>query len=367
VLSIDGHAHPAIPSSRKLLVVEIAFSGSSEAEWRIGVHAVHADVSYRPPRRTPKPVVRGLSPATVVGPAGQEIHTDELGRVRVQFPWDREGKRDEHSSLWVRVVEPWAGVGFGGVVLPRIGQEVLVAFLDGDPDQPVISGRVHNALQQVPYKLPVYKTRSTWKSDSSLGSGGFNEIMFEDAAREELVFQQAQKDRQRLVKNDEILTVGHDRQKLVKHDESERTEGYRRIWVGADADFVTVSRVRERIEGGVHTVIRGDQADAVDGDASTVVAHDRNEKVGGRMALAAAEAVHFIAGDAATGESADTTVRGPGGFIRIDGAGVTIVGTVVSINAGGAPGSGPGSHPEPPEEPPQEQPDPPLPPFSPSV
>ncbi len=167
VFAIDGHPHSDITEAQRLLVTHARFVGTPEGEWKMSGRALFTDVRYLPPRRTPKPRVQGVQTATVVGPKGQEIHTDEFGRVRVQFPWDREGKSDNLSSCWIRVSQGWAGTGYGMIVIPRIGQEVLVGFLEGDPDQPVIVGRVFNATQRVPYKLPDHKTRSTWKSDSS--------------------------------------------------------------------------------------------------------------------------------------------------------------------------------------------------------
>jgi type VI secretion system secreted protein VgrG len=131
---------------------------------------------FRPPRLTSTPLMRGTQTAIVVGPAGEEIHVDKYGRVKVQFHWDREGKYDEHSSCWVRVSQPVAGKGWGAMWIPRIGQEVIVDFLDGDPDRPIITGRVYNAESMPPYTLPDEKTKSTLKSYSSKGGGGFNEI-----------------------------------------------------------------------------------------------------------------------------------------------------------------------------------------------
>src|SRR6185503_14498635 len=188
---------------------------------------------------TPKPQISSVQSATVVGPAGQEIHVDELGRVRLQFLWDRHGKNDDNSSPWIRVSQGWAGTGYGMIVIPRIGQEVLVGFLDGDPDQPIIVGRVFNQTQLVPYKLPDHKTRSAWKSNSSLGGGGFNEIMFEDLKHEELVWMQAQKNLRKLVKNDENITIGHDRRKYVVRNEIETTSGTRIEVTGANRIEIT--------------------------------------------------------------------------------------------------------------------------------
>jgi type VI secretion system secreted protein VgrG len=352
IFSVDNHPHPEITESRRLLVLESSFEGSAGGEWTLSGYAVFADAPYRPPRRTPKPIVHGFQSAMVVGPKGQEIHTDEFGRVRVQLHWDREGAKDEDSSCWMHVNQGWGGMGYGMIVLPRIGQEVLVGFLEGDPDHPAIMGRVYNALQQVPYRLPEHKTRSAWKSDSSLGSGGFNEIMFEDLEAKELVWQQAEKDRQRLVNEDEFGTVGHDRQKLVKNDESERTEGSRKRWVGKDADGVTKQHRRERDEVDVHVEVRGDRSEQVDGKESLTVVKDLQERVDGRLALRAKRQVHYVAGEEYVGEGgSDVTVKGPGGFIKIDAAGITIEGTKVKINVSGSSGKGKGSEPEAPEEP----------------
>src|SRR6185503_1113157 len=149
--------------------------------------AVSADVPYRPELCTPKPVVHGVESATVVGPAGEEIYTDEVGRVRVHCHWDRESGMDEKSSCWVHVSQPWGGAGFGGTNLPRIGQEVIVDFLGGDPDRPIITGRVYTNLQKTPYKLPENKTQSGWKSSSSPSTGGYNELRFEDKKGQEHV------------------------------------------------------------------------------------------------------------------------------------------------------------------------------------
>ncbi|MEZ4300790.1 MAG: type VI secretion system tip protein TssI/VgrG, partial [Polyangiaceae bacterium] len=287
VFSIDGHPHAGLPSSARLLVVQTTLDASLQGEWKLRVAAVPADIPYRPPQITQKPIAHGFQSGTVVGPAGEEIHTDEFGRVRVQFAWDREGKSDDNSSCWMRVHQGWGGLGYGMINLPRIGQEVLVTFLEGDPDQPVVAGRAYNAVAQVPYKLPAHKTRSTWKSDSSKGSGGFNEIMLEDLKGQELVWEQAEKDRVRLVKNDEVITVGHDRQITVKNDLEERTDGFRRAYVGKDSDFVVKQDVRERVEGDTHSLIEGHEKARIDGNLSVTVLDDRNEKVGGRYALRA--------------------------------------------------------------------------------
>jgi type VI secretion system secreted protein VgrG len=183
---------------------------------------------YRPPRISPRPIMRGPQTATVVGPSGEEIFTDKYARVKVQFHWDREGKKDQNSSCFVRVSQTWAGAGWGFIQIPRIGQEVIVDFIEGDPDLPIITGRVYNASQMPPYGLPGNATQSGWKSDSSKGGGGYNELMFEDKAGSELVNFQAQKDHNLLIKND--------RTKLVQHDQSDRIDHDAKHSVGHNLD-----------------------------------------------------------------------------------------------------------------------------------
>ena len=175
--------------------------------------AIEAKVPFRPPRVTSKPLVHGTQTAVVVGPAGEEIYTDKYGRVKVQFFWDRIGQKDENSSCWVRVSEPWAGKNWGGVANPRIGQEVVVDFLEGDPDRPLITGRVYNAEQMPPYDLPANQTQTGIKSRSSPGGSpaNFNEIRMEDKKGSELLYIQAEKDMTTLVEHDDDQTVQNDR------------------------------------------------------------------------------------------------------------------------------------------------------------
>ncbi len=393
ICSIENHPHAELGVEQRLLVAEFSAQGAPDEEWSMSARTLFVDAKapHRPPLKTPKPVVYGVQSATVVGPQGQEIHTDEFGRVRVQFPWDREGKLDDRSSCWIRVSQGWAGTGFGMIMLPRIGQEVLVGFLEGDPDQPIIVGRVYNATNQVPYKLPQHKTRSTWKSDSSLGGGGFNEIMFEDLKGKELVYVQAQKNLRKLVKNDETITIGANRQKYVlvnetetiganrtevtganrteitganrttviggnrskqiAGDEIERTDGNLVIYIGKNQDITIQQTKREQIEGDSHLRVRGKRNQRIDGNQSLTVKKNRQERVGKNHAMEVGEEIHLKAGTALVIEAAkDVTLKGPGGFIRIDASGITIKGIIVNINSGGTPGSGSGASPEEPAE-----------------
>jgi type VI secretion system secreted protein VgrG len=408
VFSITGHPHPELDEAKKLLVTALSIQGSPDGEWTMKGRAVFADEPYRPPAETPRPVIRSVQSAIVVGPGEQEIHTDEHGRVRVQFPWDREGGFDEESSCWIRVSQGWGGAAFGLSTLPRVGQEVLVAFLDGDPDQPVIVGRLFNALNPVPYDLPKDKTISAWKSDSSPGSAGYNEILFEDRKGEELVRVQAEKSLRALVKNDETITIGHDREKRVGgsevetagedraqvtgKDRIETIETIRTTFVGGDRGERVKGKEAERIEGrvrirvgkGLHTRVEGTRRKWAQGDGHLLVKGSSSEEAGktrslraqgleveieGSCGLEAGEEIHCHADTKAVAEGEDgLTFKGAGGFVRIDSVGVTIKGQLVKINAGGSAGSGSGvsaEEPEDPEEANVEEPAPPPPPPEP--
>ncbi len=159
---------------------------------------------FRPQQKVAKPIIYGSQTAFVVGPAGEEIYTDKNGRVKVQFHWDREGEANSNSSCWVRVSQAWAGKEWGAMFVPRIGMEVIVHFLEGDPDQPIITGCVYNAGAMPPYTLPDEKTKSTIKINSSKGGGGFNEIRFEDKKGSEQIFIHGEKNMDVRVKNDSL-------------------------------------------------------------------------------------------------------------------------------------------------------------------
>jgi type VI secretion system secreted protein VgrG len=190
----------------------------TQQEYSNTFEAFPVSVPFRPPRITRKPLLPGYQTAVVVGKSGEEIWTDKYGRVKVQFPWDIRGEHDESSSCWIRVAQTWAGKGWGSMVIPRIGMEVLVCFLDGDPDRPLVIGAIYNSQQTVPYTLPDEQTKSTMKSNSSKGGGGFNEIRFEDKKDSEEIFVNAQKDMNVTVGNDQMEHVVHARQVFVQKD-----------------------------------------------------------------------------------------------------------------------------------------------------
>jgi len=228
--------------------------------------ARNATEIFRPMRSTPKPSIPGPQTAIVVGPSGEEIHTDEYGRVKVQFHWDRYGKADQNSSCWIRVAQVWAGKKWGAMYIPRIGQEVIVEFLEGDPDQPIITGRVYNAANMPPYDLPGEKTKSTLKSNSSTGGGGFNEIRFEDKKGSEQIFIHGEKNLDIRIKNDRFETIDHDRHLHVVNKKFEHVENNRHETV--DADHV------EQIGKDRHLKVKGKEAKAVDQTLSLTVKGD---------------------------------------------------------------------------------------------
>ncbi len=215
VFSVGVHPRADMDPAHTLLITAFSLDGEHDKDWTMSARAVFTDAPYRPPLVTPRPAIKGVQTAIVTGPGGDEVYTDELGRVRVQFHWDRQGRHDDSSSCWMRVNQGWAGSGFGIIALPRVGQEVLIAFLEGNPDQPVVVGRLFNSTTTPPYPLPDDRTKSGWKSASSPGGGGFNELSFDDAKGEELVSFQAEKDLEKLVKNNELVTVGAQRRSLI--------------------------------------------------------------------------------------------------------------------------------------------------------
>ena len=199
-------------SSTRIQMSNGSYFAGQEAgpKFSIAIEAVRADEPYRPARTTAKPLVHGLQSAVVVGPSGAEVYPDEYGRVKVQFYWDRQGELDENSSCWIRVAQTWAGNGWGAVQIPRVGQEVVIAFLDGDPDRPVIVGCLYNGSNKPPYALPANATQSGVRSRSSTGAtaGNYNEIRFEDKKGAEQLSLQAEKDYQLVVKKDSSVTIG---------------------------------------------------------------------------------------------------------------------------------------------------------------
>lgn len=223
-------------------VVAEKASSESGTSYSNSFTAVPSSVTIRPEKTAEKPVVEGVQTAIVTGQSGEEIYTDEHGRVKVQFHWDRLGKNDDKSSCWIRVSQAWAGAGWGAMYIPRIGQEVIVDFIEGDPDRPIITGRVYHGTNTPPYSLPNEKTKSTIKSDSTIGGGGSNEFRFEDKKGSEEIYLHGQKDWTIAIDNDKNQTIGHDetmnvgnnRTKSVGVDQSETIGSNKTIQVGSN-------------------------------------------------------------------------------------------------------------------------------------
>jgi type VI secretion system secreted protein VgrG len=331
-------------------------------------------VPFRPFRATPRPYVQGGQTAVVVGPEGEEIHVDEWGRVKVQFHWDRQGKLDENSSCWVRVSQPWGGELWGRMFIPRIGQEVIVDFIEGDPDRPIITGRVYNGANLVPYELPAEKTKSTIKSNSSKGGDGYNELRFEDEKHKEQFFMHAERNMDVHVKNDSFENILHDRHQtigsqgkkgkvgdqneLVYRDKSltvhrhsqEHVGGNLKRYVGGidgagDVDIVIKSNRMELVHKNSHLHVKQNLNEKVDATRSLQVGKDLHVKVGQLNALETGREIHLKSNKIVVEAASGITIQAPGGFITIDAGGIAIKGAKVLINSGGSALSGSGVKP----------------------
>jgi len=290
--------------------------------------AIDAAQPFRSPRITPKPSIPGPQTAMVVGPSGEEIWTDEYGRVKVQFHWDRYSEADENSSCWIRVAQVWAGKNWGAMYIPRIGQEVIVEFLEGDPDQPIVTGRVYNAQAMPPYEPKSNKTMSTIKSNSSEGGGGFNEIRFEDKEGDEQIFIHAEKDEDVRIKND------------------------CREWIGNERHLIVTTDQIEQVDGDKHLTVKGDQNEKIDGTISIEAGSDIQEKAGSNYGFEAGSDIHIKGGMNVVIEAGlQLSIKAGSSFVDLGPAGVSISGTLVNINSGGAAGSGAGCKPDAPKEP----------------
>jgi type VI secretion system secreted protein VgrG len=267
-----------------------------------GFTAIESKTPFRTPRITAKPVIQGPQTALVVGPAGDEIYTDKYGRIKVQFHWDRQGKKDENSSCWIRVAQVWAGAAWGGIQIPRIGQEVMVEFLEGDPDQPIVTGRVYNAEQMPPYGLPDNATQSGIKSRSTKGGGdaNFNEIRMEDKKGSEELYIHAEKDHTNITENDRAEDVGHDRSLHVGHDKSETIDHSKTITVTAD-HTETIGGNKTLSVGANHDEsISSNMSINIGGTLSETVAIAYAETVGAAMALTVGAVLAIDVGAAMT-------------------------------------------------------------------
>lgn len=360
--------------------------GGTAAEYSNRFTCIPDSVPFRPRRITPKPQIHGSQTAVVTGPKGEEIWPDKYGRVKVQFFWDREGRRDEKTTCWIRCAQTIAGKNWGAMFIPRIGQEVVVSYLEGDPDRPLITGVVYNADQMPPYPLPDEKTKSCIKTNSTKGGDGFNEIRFEDKKDQEQIFIHAQRDMDLRVLRDSrehVIANSHqivgsekdgskrgDRHEMVFRDkhvkihrnQEEQIGGNLKLLVGGidghgNTDVVIKGEHKELVEKDQHHHVKGDRMEKIDKDQSLTVGMNQQEKVGVKHALEAGQEIHLKAGMNVVIEAGvQLTIKAAGGFITINPAGVTIQGTLVNINSGGAAGAGSGSSPATPQDAQEAQP-----------
>ncbi|MDD2124203.1 type VI secretion system tip protein VgrG [Pseudomonas monteilii] len=298
------------------------------------------------PAPLPRPRIDGPHMATVVGPKGEEIYCDQWGRVKVSFPWDRESQNNEFSSCWVRVSQGWAGGSWGSMAIPRIGQDVIIQYVNGDPDQPMITGRTYCGDQLPPYDLPEHKTRMTIKSQTHKGDG-YNELRFEDELGKEEVFIHAQRDKNNIVKHDETTQVGNDRTERVERDET-ISIGQDRLEDVARDETVSIGQNRAHEVGNddslsvgrTHTITTGkDRIEHVGNHRQDLTKANHTVEIGGHLeqvvaghsTLQTGEAIRHTTKVYDIQVSESLTIRSPAGLLRIDGAGITLDGLALDF------------------------------------
>jgi type VI secretion system secreted protein VgrG len=365
--TFDLEEHPLDAMNANYLLTEIehvaSVAGTYRSDGAGGTDSysnhftcIPSDVPFRPSRLTPKPFVQGPQTAIVVGKSadqdsaddqnaggdGEEIWVDKWGRVLVLFPWDRK----KSTSCWIRVSQDWAGQGWGMINIPRVGQEVIVSFLEGDPDRPIITGRVYNDVQTVPYPLPDNGTRTTFRTSSSTGGGTehYNEFRIEDKTGSEQVFLRAEKDSDTRVLNDSREWIGNNQSIMVQKDRMEKVSGNESIQI--------TGKRSEKVEGDDNLDISGNLNLKAGQNISIKTGENLYEKSGINFAHEAGVAIHLKAGATMVLEAgAQLSLKASGSFIDIGPAGVAISGPMVMINSGGAAGSGSGSSPTDPAAP----------------
>ncbi|PTU76587.1 type VI secretion system tip protein TssI/VgrG, partial [Pseudomonas mangrovi] len=309
--------YPREDQNREYLVISASYQIAQESaesgrgggdQFNSSLVCIEATQPYRLLPMTVRPIVQGPQTAMVVGPQGEEIWTDQYGRVKVHFYWDRHDQSNENSSCWIRVSQYWAGKNWGAIHVPRIGQEVIVSFLEGDPDRPIITGRVYNAEQTVPYELPANATQSGIKSRSSKGGtpANFNEIRMEDKKGAEQLYIHAERNQDIVVENDESHFVGHNRNRTVGNDE-------------------TVRIVRDRLRG----VKRND---------SLLVGGARRDAISTQYLIEAGAQIRLVCGKSVLefNASGEINISGTAFNIFASGNGNIDTGGRLDLNSGGA-------------------------------
>jgi type VI secretion system secreted protein VgrG len=327
--------HPNPECADQWLLVEIEHEGKQpqvlNASTRIGAsadgalsqgyrnrfRAIPGATAYRPPLRHSKPRILGSQTARVTGPEGKEIHCDKLGRVKVQFHWDREGLQDGNTSCWLRVASSWAGNGYGSIAIPRVGMEVLVTFLEGDPDQPLITGCLYHAEHRPPYSLPENQTRSVFKSFSTPGGKGYNELRIEDRKGQEQIFVHAQRDWDENIEHNQKIRVGHER-----HD---------RVEANSYSEFMAEE----------HRTTHANRLTEIAVDDHLTVGGTQHIQVTAGHLLHAGQEINLAAGAQIVLDGGmELTLMAGGSFLKVDAGGITLSGPQIKLNSGGAPGVG---------------------------
>ncbi|MEO4012821.1 type VI secretion system tip protein TssI/VgrG [Pseudomonas rossensis] len=296
--------------------------------YRNSFRAIPWDVLYRPPLR-PRKTVLVSQTARVTGPVGEEIYCDEFGRVKVELPWDRAELNSEKSSCWLRVSSSWAGENFGAVTIPRIGMEVVVTYLEGDPDQPLITGCVVNKVNSAAHSLPENKTKTVLRSHSSPHTGGYNELSLEDRAGQEQIYLRAQRDIEQLILNDSDTKIGNDRREqitrdshsLISNDRFEQVDNHSASLIKGD-ELHTTQGVR-------NTVIGGNELITITGNSSTTA--------GGTLVIQAGSQAHVTAANVVINAGTSLTLQAGGQHIVINSSGIF---SSVAIVEGGSPVAG---------------------------
>jgi type VI secretion system secreted protein VgrG len=341
--------------------------------------AIPSSIPFRPPIKTEKPVVGGMFTGMVVAPSGEESHLDKYGRVNVQFWWDRLRKPNTPDNTWLRVAQSWAGKGWGTYYWPREGDEVLIDFLEGDPDQPIVVGSVYNGVNMPKYELPDHYTLSGILTRSSKGGGAANanELRFEDLTGKEQIFMNAERDYDLHVEHDWHTEVGNEQHITIGSNRFDQ--------VGGDSHLKVSGKHFEEVGGETHLNVGGNQIVQVGGDRSHTVGGNIKEMVGSNYGLTvgqnlsmevaqnhslvagqnqhvetgmncnvtAGQTINLLGGMSVniTGGGEGVSIVGPGGFISITAAGIAIMGTLVMINSGGGPTPANPASPESPSSP----------------
>lgn len=307
----------------------------AEATYSNSFTCIPLTVPFRPGRKTPKHIMRGVQTAIVVGPSGEEIYTDEMGRIKIQFHWDRIGRKNENSSCWVRVMQPWAGMDRGANFLPRIGDEVVVDFLEGDPDRPLVIGSVYNPVSYNPWKMPDRKNWTGIKSKSTQGGGAddANELRFDDTAGSEVLLMHAQKDMEVSVENDSYDHVMNDAHRTVDNqsflhvvaDVHEKFDANVKTKVATNKDLSVGGDMNESVTGNFSQSVTGNFDQSVTGNQSVSVTGNLSVSVTGKAAISATGGLSLICG---------------GSHVYINPSGVVVQGPMLYLNCG-MPSGGP--------------------------